>query len=84
MGWFDYHLWGFTVGKQKYGLPMGEDWGSRQRLMASKVRLRDVLQPRKTVLDYTNADHWRRGQQNIPLPPRLTMAQREARPLFYS
>jgi len=44
MGWFDYHLWEFTIGKQKYGLPMDEDWGSRQRLMAGKVRLRDVLQ----------------------------------------
>ena len=20
MGWFDYHLWEFTIGKQKYGL----------------------------------------------------------------
>ena len=44
MGWFDYHLWEFTIGKQKYGPPMDEDWGSRQRLMAGKVRLRDVLQ----------------------------------------
>jgi DNA-binding FrmR family transcriptional regulator len=44
MGWVDYHLWEFTIGKQKYGLPMDEDWGSRQRLMAGKVRLRDVLQ----------------------------------------
>jgi Plasmid pRiA4b ORF-3-like protein len=24
MGWFDYHLWEFTIGKQKYGLPMDE------------------------------------------------------------
>ena len=44
MGWFDYHLWEFAIGKQKYGLPMDEDSGSRQRLMAGKVRLRDVLQ----------------------------------------
>jgi len=22
MGWFDYHLWEFTIGKQRYGLPM--------------------------------------------------------------
>ena len=59
-GWFDYHLWEFTIGKQKYGLPMDEDWGSRQCLMAGKVRLRDVLQPRKTVLDYTYdfGDQW--------------------------
>jgi hypothetical protein len=40
MGWFAYHLWEFTIGKRKYGLSMDEDWGSRQRLMASKVRLR--------------------------------------------
>ena len=60
MGWFDYHLWEFTIGKQKYGLPMDEDWGSRQRLMAGKVRLRGVLQPRKTVIDYTYdfGDQW--------------------------
>ena len=60
MGWFDYHLWEFTIGKQKYGLPMDEDWGNRQRFMARKVRLRDVLQLRKTVLDYTYdfGDQW--------------------------
>ena len=60
MGWFDYHLWEFTIGKQKYGLPMDEDWGSRQRLMAGKVRMRGVLQPRKTVIDYTYdfGDQW--------------------------
>jgi len=28
MGWFDYHLWEFTVGKQRYGLAMDEDWGA--------------------------------------------------------
>jgi hypothetical protein len=28
MGWFDYHLWEFTIGKQKYGLPVDEDWGA--------------------------------------------------------
>jgi Plasmid pRiA4b ORF-3-like protein len=60
MGWFDYHLWEFTIGKQKYGLPMDEDWGNRQRFMARKVRLREVLQLRKTVLDYTYdfGDQW--------------------------
>jgi hypothetical protein len=24
MGWFDYHLWEFTIAKQRYGLPMDE------------------------------------------------------------
>ena len=60
IGWFDYHLWEFTIGKQKYGLPMDEDWGAEPRKEAIKVRLRDVLQPRKTVIDYTYdfGDNW--------------------------
>ena len=52
MGWFDCHLWEFTVGKQRYGPPMEEDWGTEPRGEAGKVRLRDVLKPRKTVIDY--------------------------------
>ena len=52
MGWFDYHLWEFTIGRQRYGLPMDEDWGTAPRIEASKVRLRDVFKPRKTVIDY--------------------------------
>ena len=60
IGWFDYHLWEFTIGKQKYGLPMDEDWGAEPRKEAIKVRLRDVLQPHKTVIDYTYdfGDNW--------------------------
>jgi hypothetical protein len=57
MGWFDYHLWEFTIGKQKYGLPMDDDWGTEPRIAAGKVRLRDVLKPRKTVIDYTAPAH---------------------------
>jgi hypothetical protein len=53
MGWFDYHLWEFTIGRQRYGLPMDDDWGTEPRIDASKVRLRDVLKARKTVIDYT-------------------------------
>lgn len=52
MGWFDYHLWEFTIQKQRYGLPMDEDWGTAPRREAAKVRLRDVLKPRKTTIDY--------------------------------
>ncbi len=52
MGWFDYHLWEFTVDKQRYSLPMEEDWGNEPRRDAAKVRLRDVLKPRKTIIDY--------------------------------
>ena len=79
MGWFDYHLWEITVGKQKYGLAMDDDLGSRPRLMASKVRLRDVLKPGKTVIDYTYdlGDCWehrltitdvRAGQPDVSYP----------------
>jgi hypothetical protein len=52
MGWFDQHLWEFTINKQRYGLPMDEDWGSEPRRDAAKVRLRDVLAPRKTTINY--------------------------------
>jgi hypothetical protein len=52
MGWFGYHLWEFTIDKQRYGLPMDEDWGTEPGREATKVRLRDVLKPRKTRIDY--------------------------------
>jgi len=52
MGWLDLHLWEFTIGKQTYGLPMDEDWGAALRIDAIKVRLRDVLKPRKTIIGY--------------------------------
>lgn len=52
MGWFDYHLWEFTIDGQTYGLPMDEDWGAAPRKIAEKVRLRDVLKTRGTVIEY--------------------------------
>jgi hypothetical protein len=79
MGWFDCHLWEFTIGKQRYGLPMDEDWGTVPRAAARKVRLRDLLKPRKTVIDYTYdfGDCWehrltvtdvRAGQPGVSYP----------------
>jgi hypothetical protein len=79
MGWFDYHLWEFTIGKQRFGLPMDDDWGTEPRIEAGKVRLRDVLKPRKTVIDYTYdfGDGWehrltvtdvRAGQRDVSYP----------------
>ena len=53
MGWFDYHFWEFTIGKQKYGLPMDDSWGTEPPIAAGKVRLHDVLKPRKTIIEYT-------------------------------
>lgn len=52
MGWWDYHLWEFTIGQRRYGLPMDEDWGTAPRTDAAKVRLREVLTPRKTTITY--------------------------------
>src|SRR5438874_5085292 len=45
MGWCD-HLW-VTIGRQKYGLSMDDDWGTEPRIDAGKARLRDVLKPQK-------------------------------------
>ena len=52
IGWFDCHLWAFTIGKQRYGLPMDEDWGTEPRIESAKVRLRDVLKPHQTAINY--------------------------------
>ncbi len=52
MGWLNQHLWEFTIDKKIFGLPMGEDWGGAPRAAASKVRLRDVLKPRRTTINY--------------------------------
>lgn len=79
MGWFDYHLWEFTIGKQRYGLPMGDDCGTERRIQAAKVRLRDVMTSRKTVIDYVYdfGDCWehrltvtdiRAGQPGVSYP----------------
>ena len=35
MGWFDYHLWEFTIGERRYGLPTDEDWGTEPRIDAA-------------------------------------------------
>jgi len=60
LGWFDYHLWEFTVGERRYGLPMDEDSGTEPRVEAVKVRLRDVLAPGKTIMTYVYdfGDDW--------------------------
>jgi hypothetical protein len=41
-----------TSAADSYGLPMDDDWGTAPRTEAIKVRLRDVLRPRKTNIDY--------------------------------
>lgn len=79
MGWLDYHLFEFTVGGQRYGLPMDEDWGTEPRKLAEKVRLHEVLKPGKTVIGYTYdfGDDWehriivtkvRHGEPHVAYP----------------
>ncbi len=79
MGWLDYHLWEFTIGQRRFGLPMDEDWGTEPRSEAAKVRLREVLTPRKTTMTYVYdfGDHWehrliltgiRQGEPGIGYP----------------
>jgi hypothetical protein len=79
IGWFDCHLWEFIIAEQKYGLPMDEEWGTEPRIEAAKIRLRDVLKPRKTVINYVYdfGDYWehrltvtdvRAGQPDISYP----------------
>ena len=60
MGWLDYHLWELVIAGQSYGLPMDDDWGAAPRKVASRVRLRDVLSPGTTTIDYTYdfGDSW--------------------------
>ncbi len=60
MGWFDQHLWEFTIDERHYGLPMGEDWGTEPRLSARTTRLRDVLKTETTVIRYVYdfGDSW--------------------------
>lgn len=52
MNWFDYHLWEFTIDERRYGLPIKDDWRKTPLIDATKVRLRDVLKSRKTLVDY--------------------------------
>ena len=90
MGWFDYHLWEFTIDKRRYGLPTDEDWGTEPRSDAAKVRLRNVLRPRKTTIDYLYdfGDYWdhqltvtniRNGDPDLSYP-RYIAGERNAPP----
>ena len=67
MGWRDCHPWEFKIGKQRYSLPMEDDWGAVPRAEADRVCLRDVLKPRKTTIDYLYdfGDAW---EHRLPSP----------------
>ncbi len=52
LGWENYHLWEFSLGKRRYGPQSDEDWREKPLVDASKVRLADLLGPRRTKIDY--------------------------------
>jgi hypothetical protein len=61
MGWANQHLWEFRIGRQVYGKPIpGDVWGGPAVLNAGRVRLAELLGPRKTVIGYTYdmGDSW--------------------------
>jgi hypothetical protein len=60
MGWFDDHLWEFTIRGRRYGLPTDENWGVEPPLDARWARLRSLLVQPKTVMTYVYdfGDDW--------------------------
>jgi hypothetical protein len=52
VGWFDCHLWRFTIGGQSYGPLMPGVRDDDAPGDATKVRLRDVLESDTTIIDY--------------------------------
>jgi Plasmid pRiA4b ORF-3-like protein len=74
--WENYHLWEFSLGRRRYGPPSDDDWRDEPLVDAAKVRLADLIGPRKTTIDYLYdfGDSWEH---------RLTVANvRAADPLF--
>lgn len=79
MGWFDSHLWRFTVNGQHIGPVLDEPWANPDQKDAMKVRLRDILGPDTTVIDYLYdfGDSWehrltvsdvRQGEPGVDYP----------------
>jgi hypothetical protein len=52
MGWMNQHLWEFTIAKQRFGSAGAGGWGGPPVASARRTVLRDVLKPRRTVIDY--------------------------------
>ena len=90
MGWLDYHLWEMVINGQTYGLPMEEDWGTAPRKAASRTRLRDVLAPGTTRIDYIYdfGDYWEheltvsdvRAGDPVTAYPRFIAGERDCPP----
>ena len=50
--WENYHLWEFSVSKRRYGPPSDDDWRDEPLVDAGKIRLMDLIGPRKTTIGY--------------------------------
>lgn len=79
MNWRDYHLWEFTIGDERYGIPSDEDFGDTPLTDGENVRLRDVLRQPEMEIDYTYdfGDNWnirlvatdiRQGEAGVSYP----------------
>lgn len=90
MLWADYHLWEFRIDGVAYGLPIKDDWRETPLRDAAKIRLRDLLRPRKTTIDYLYdfGDDWelrltvtrpRAGELGV-LYPRYVAGERNSPP----
>lgn len=59
MGWYDCHLYEFSAGDRRYGVP-DPDWGDSEVRSSRRVRLRDVAPAVGTTLlyEYDFGDDW--------------------------
>jgi hypothetical protein len=90
MGWFDYHLWEFSIGERRYGPRDPDDDDMPSTANAATVRLRDVLKRGRTVIRYVYdfGDYWenrltvskiRQGDPGVSYP-RMVGGERAAPP----
>jgi len=61
MGWQDEHLWEFRIGKQAVGEEIEDDLELEPGRAPGPARLRDILRPRRTTINYLYdfGDSWK-------------------------
>jgi len=65
MGWYDYHLYAFTIGKTRYQMPDPDDpgaaFGSRYQIVNSKkvsLEMLELLPKQQITYEYDFGDGW--------------------------
>ena len=53
MVWLDYHLGEIVIDGMAYGIPMDDFWGAPQPENASRLGLREILDPGPTTIAYS-------------------------------